>query len=1237
MDTYNFSNKCKFNNDIDFNTQTITNMNATSGSISGCNLTVGSGKTLDLTNGTLVTTNGLENLTSTNITQLQNLGSSTISTDQWTYLSNFNQSLSTTDNVVYNSVKVNDSNYIKLGTDDDLQLYHNGTNSYITNATGDLVLKLADASGTYELSIIDSGSVEIANVDSDGNSYFAGNMSIGTTNSYGKMTIFTGTSGYTHDIANQLSGSITFSNGDSSTAIPMLVSKSSNSVGLTFISATADNNSYADMSFNLRETDNTDFSTLTGGGFSLTRYGTYLMRILRNGNMSLGDFTPTEKFEVDGNIKIADSKYIKIGTGDDLQIYHDGTDSYISNATGDITIKLSDNAGSNSFNITDSDDSDVFVVDSDGSFATNVGTIGNVKISTNTIEPDTGETYIDIGSTSESAGGFRVYNVKASTTAPLVWFGASGSVIGGSGVMFGQGSSPTSYNNGYSLYVENSVTAPVFNIAYKSDASTINSVFRINNNVLYPGGGNETGGIGNSSYRFLNGYFTNISATSIYGNIYSSDSEKIYLGTGNDLQLYHNGTTSYITNATGDLVVKLADDVGTNKLSILDSASQEQMYIGSTGILNLITGGYYSINGTSVLNATTLGSGVTGSSLTSVGTLTGLGIIGDQSITGNLNITSGSQIITSGELHLNPKNSDGALNVYDPASVYNLFLYGNGGNSSIQGKALISFHPFQKSTVDDNTDFATGQFGLVEHVLTGYHSDFVFLTRDGTQPRDTLTEKVRIKYNGYVGIGNTDPSYQLDITGNINFTGSIYQNGSLFAGSSQWTSSSSNIYYTTGYVGIGNTDPSYQLDITGNINFTGSIYQNGSSVLNATTLGSGVTTSSLTSVGTLTGLTIGGNLIVNGNITTSADQNAVSYFYFDNDNMGSSFDAGVEARFGDSSSSVYTYIRNSGDGTGHHTHIGHKKVFATDKFYLETETDLITKLGDNAGTYKFIVYDSDDAEVAYIDSDGRGILSVIQSGISTTALVSGTYNVLTNYTAYSINDNRNGPVSGFTSNANVGSSNGAFANLTYAVQGGCPYGASAGNNNIYWMSKTPTGGGTWTRIPSGGTISATLSHNFPSSTITQSSALLDKVGYVCEVTGTVSTPHDINEVKPYIQYCSTDQSSKVIGVLSTHEGDLIFEAEYDYNLTYMATNNYIRVNAIGEGLIRVSNINGNITAGDLLCGSIIEGYARKSDDDLIRSSTVGKAIEDCNFDDDQTYDIDETTKGRLIGCIYMCG
>jgi hypothetical protein len=87
-----------------------------------------------------------------------------------------------------------------------------------------------------------------------------------------------------------------------------------------------------------------------------------------------------------------------------------------------------------------------------------------------------------------------------------------------------------------------------------------------------------------------------------------------------------------------------------------------------------------------------------------------------------------------------------------------------------------------------------------------------------------------IYFSNTVGIGTTSPAYKLDVTGDINFTGNLYQSGTLFSGggSSPWTTLNSNIYYTSGSVGIGTTNPLYNLHVTGTSNFTNAIYANGS-------------------------------------------------------------------------------------------------------------------------------------------------------------------------------------------------------------------------------------------------------------------------------------------------------------------------------------------------------------------------------------------------------------------------
>jgi hypothetical protein len=85
---------------------------------------------------------------------------------------------------------------------------------------------------------------------------------------------------------------------------------------------------------------------------------------------------------------------------------------------------------------------------------------------------------------------------------------------------------------------------------------------------------------------------------------------------------------------------------------------------------------------------------------------------------------------------------------------------------------------------------------------------------------------------GNVGVGTTNPSKSLDVsgdvivsnltTGNINFTGNLYQNSSLYI-SSQWTNSGNNVYYSGGNVGINTTNPTSTLTVNGDVNIIGDL------------------------------------------------------------------------------------------------------------------------------------------------------------------------------------------------------------------------------------------------------------------------------------------------------------------------------------------------------------------------------------------------------------------------------
>lgn len=75
---------------------------------------------------------------------------------------------------------------------------------------------------------------------------------------------------------------------------------------------------------------------------------------------------------------------------------------------------------------------------------------------------------------------------------------------------------------------------------------------------------------------------------------------------------------------------------------------------------------------------------------------------------------------------------------------------------------------------------------------------------------------------------------------------------------------------TTGRVGIGTNNPSYTLDVFGDIDSIGGVYRiNGTTVLSSNTLGSNIINSSLQTLGTLSSLTVSGSATFQGTTTVS--------------------------------------------------------------------------------------------------------------------------------------------------------------------------------------------------------------------------------------------------------------------------------------------------------------------------------------------------------------------------------
>lgn len=140
---------------------------------------------------------------------------------------------------------------------------------------------------------------------------------------------------------------------------------------------------------------------------------------------------------------------------------------------------------------------------------------------------------------------------------------------------------------------------------------------------------------------------------------------------------------------------------------------------------------------------------------------------------------------------------------------------------------------------------------------------------------------------------------------------------------------------------------------------------------------------------------------------------------------------------------------------------------------------------------------------------------------------------------------------------------------------------------------------------------------------------------------------------PKCKLADSNGSKKVFGVISGFPSSEEDDAEYVHNgykmkpafIKYaqqagVADNEWnISTMSIGEGVIWITNIGGNISNGDLIESSEIAGYGRLQPDDIMRSKTVAKCTEDIDWDSitDVINHNGIDYKKYLASCTFHCG
>ena len=96
---------------------------------------------------------------------------------------------------------------------------------------------------------------------------------------------------------------------------------------------------------------------------------------------------------------------------------------------------------------------------------------------------------------------------------------------------------------------------------------------------------------------------------------------------------------------------------------------------------------------------------------------------------------------------------------------------------------------------------------------------------------------------------------------------------------------------------------------------------------------------------------------------------------------------------------------------------------------------------------------------------------------------------------------------------------------------------------------------------------------------------------------------------------------------------------YARNAPTGSGNIHLNTMSIGEGVVWITNINGEVANGDFIESSVIKGYGRKQDDDILRSKTVAKCTETIDWSQvsSSIEHSGSAYKKYLAACTYHCG
>jgi len=251
--------------------------------------------------------------------------------------------------------------------------------------------------------------------------------------------------------------------------------------------------------------------------------------------------------------------------------------------------------------------------------------------------------------------------------------------------------------------------------------------------------------------------------TALAGDLTFGDNDKAIFGAGSDLQIYHDGSDSYVRdNGTGDLYIEGSDDIRFRTTS-----GQTYAVFNENSSVNLYHNNTLKFE-TSATGVDVLSTDATVNFVSSRGTGATHTITTGGANSGNFNINAAS----GGDIYINAENKI-FRNAAGSSEHMRIDSSGNVG--------IGTSSPTEALDVRGQSVFGSGTDGVKLTYSAGNSTGIIDtgFTSTGLEFRIGNSFAAKIDSSGNVGIGTSSPSFILDATGDVDtWVSRIYNTGS---------------------------------------------------------------------------------------------------------------------------------------------------------------------------------------------------------------------------------------------------------------------------------------------------------------------------------------------------------------------------------------------------------------------------------------------------------------------------